>query len=135
MKQAFAATNENIQLLADRFEISNLLLDLATAIDNKDVDALDDIFTPDAFIDYTAGGGIKGKYPDLKTFLAQASPHLISSANIRIDGDAASGSTLCRVSKELAGQARCYVDSFRRTDRGWRIVQRLQEPVCPGQGF
>lgn len=130
MKQPFAPTNENIQALADRFEISNLLLDLAAAIDNKDVDALDDIFTPDAFIDLTPGGSKRGRYPELKKFLAQMSPHLVANATIRIDGDVASGSTLCQNPQEQAGQARCYLDKFQRTDGRWRIVRRLQEQAC-----
>jgi hypothetical protein len=40
-----------MQEISDRFEIMDLLTDYCTAIDNKDIDSLDYIFTNDACID------------------------------------------------------------------------------------
>ena len=48
------------QELSDRLEIQDLLVDYSHAIDTRDWDALDDVFTPDAFIDYSAFGGSTG---------------------------------------------------------------------------
>lgn len=132
MKQAYETANDNIQTIADRFEINNLLLDLATAIDNKALQALDDIFTSDALVQYKVGGGKNGQHAELKKLLAQMPPYLVANVNIPIDGDTASGTTLCHCPAEQAGQARCYVDQFRRTDAGWRIVRRVQAYACPG---
>ena len=52
-------------------------------------------FTPDAFIDYTSSGGIKGKLPEVKAWLAQIMPtfpmtqHLVANRVIAVQGDTA----------------------------------------------
>ena len=48
------------QEISDRLEIQDLLTAYCDAIDSQNWDALDDIFTPDAIIDYTDAGGAKG---------------------------------------------------------------------------
>ena len=60
--------------ISDRLEIQQLLVDYSTAIDNRRFDDLDKVFTPDAYIDYTALGGIEGHYPEVKEWLAQVLP-------------------------------------------------------------
>ncbi len=52
----------SLQDISDRLEIQDLLVAYSYAIDGRDFDALDDVFTPDAFIDYTAMGG-SGREP------------------------------------------------------------------------
>ncbi|MEC7091299.1 MAG: nuclear transport factor 2 family protein, partial [Pseudomonadota bacterium] len=47
------------QELSDRMEIQNILALYCEAIDNRDWEALDNFFTEDAIIDYTATGGLK----------------------------------------------------------------------------
>ncbi|MGA8547271.1 MAG: nuclear transport factor 2 family protein, partial [Mycobacterium sp.] len=42
--------------ISDRLEIQQLLVDYSTAIDLRQFDDLDAVFTPDAYIDYTALG-------------------------------------------------------------------------------
>ena len=87
--------------VSDRLEIQQLLVDYSTAIDGRRFDDLDRIFTPDAYIDYRAMGGIDGVYPDVKAWLAEVLPgfpafyHLIGNFDIRLDGDRASGRTMC----------------------------------------
>ena len=51
-----------LQELSDRTEIEQLSVRYANAIDRRDWDALDAVFTPDAYIDYRAMGGIDGRY-------------------------------------------------------------------------
>ena len=46
--------------ISDRFEIQQLLIDYSTAIDQRRFDDLDHVFTPGAYIDYRAMGGIDG---------------------------------------------------------------------------
>ena len=41
-----------LQEISDRFEIQELFVDYTQAIDRRNWDALDDVFTPDAHIDY-----------------------------------------------------------------------------------
>ncbi|MES1262816.1 MAG: nuclear transport factor 2 family protein, partial [Peristeroidobacter soli] len=60
----------SLQEISDRLEIQQLMTDYSHAIDQKNFDALDRIFTPDAYIDYRAMGGIDGKYPKIKAWLA-----------------------------------------------------------------
>ena len=47
----------DLQEISDRIEIQDLLSRYTDAIDRRDWDALDGVFTPDAFIDYTSVGG------------------------------------------------------------------------------
>jgi hypothetical protein len=58
-----------LQAVSDRLEIQQLAVDYAHAIDSRDFDLLDDVFLPDAFIDYRAVGGRHGRYPDIKQWL------------------------------------------------------------------
>ncbi len=111
MKQAFEASNENIQSLADRIEISNLLLDLAAAIDANDRAALDHIFTADACIE--------------QSLPAEAcSQHQVSNADIHVDKDTAIARTRCHGPDTPSEQVVYYVDKLKRTTEGWRIRER-----------
>src|SRR5882724_8264183 len=47
--------------ISDRFEIQRLMALYSNAIDLRDFDRLDIVFTPDAYIDYRAMGGIDGR--------------------------------------------------------------------------
>jgi SnoaL-like domain len=40
--------------ISDRLEIQQLLVDYSTAVDNRRFEDLDDVFTPDAYIDLQA---------------------------------------------------------------------------------
>lgn len=57
--------------ISDRLEIQQLLVDYSSAIDQRRFDDLDRVFTPDAYIDYRALGGIDGRYPKIKQWLSQ----------------------------------------------------------------
>ena len=81
--------------LRDRLEIEDLLTRYCAAIDAKDFDLLDEVFTADATIDYTRSGGIRDEFPAVKSWLAKAlAPfrvvqHLITNVRLEIDGDRA----------------------------------------------
>ena len=51
----------SLQEISDRLEIQQKMTDYSAAIDHKDYDALDAVFTPDAYIDYRVMGGIDGR--------------------------------------------------------------------------
>lgn len=127
--------------ISDRLEIQQLLVDYATAIDQRRFDDLDRIFTPDAYIDYRAMGGIDGVYPQVKAWLSEVLPnfpayyHLVGNFDIRLAGDAASGRTMCfnpmkLTSGDQGGQvllcALWYDDEFVRTSEGWRMSRRVE---------
>lgn len=106
--------------VSDRLEIQQLLVDYSTAIDQRQFDDLDRIFTPDAYIDYRVMGGIDGRYPEVKAWLAKVLPnfpayaHLIGNFDIRLSGDTATSRTLCWEPDE--------------THRRWRF-RRRPDPV------
>ncbi len=111
MKQAFEASNENIQLLADRLEISNLLLDLAAAIDTNDRAALQHIFAANVTNEESL-------------FHTASDQHQITSADIHIDADTAVARTLCHNAEQALTQAVYYVYKLQRMEEGWRILAR-----------
>ena len=55
----------SLQEMSDRLEIQDLFSRYTYAIDERNWDGLDDVFTPDAFIDYTEAGGEKGQLPEI----------------------------------------------------------------------
>jgi hypothetical protein len=126
--------------ISDRFEIQQLLIDYSTAIDKRRFDDLDRVFTPDAYIDYRAMGGIDGRFPEVKAWLAQVLPnfpayaHMLGNFDVRIDGDTATSRTICFNPMVLGGDQNqilfCglwYEDEFVRTPEGWRMSRRVEE--------
>jgi 3-phenylpropionate/cinnamic acid dioxygenase small subunit len=132
------------QALVDRLEIEQVLRAYAWALDAKEFDGLDEVFTPDAFLDYTTAGGIKGDYPEVKTWLASVLPHfpsyqhLISNVEVTFDpgGDTATSRAAFynpmghdkadgkRVYFHCGGE---YRDQWVRTGDGWRIKDRFEQ--------
>jgi hypothetical protein len=91
----------SLEEISDRLEIQQLLVEYSTAIDQRRFDDLDRVFTPDAYIDYRAMGGIDGHFLEVKAWLAQVLPnfpayaHMLGNFDVRIDGDTASSRTIC----------------------------------------
>ncbi len=125
--------------ISDRFEIHQLLIDYSTAIDQRRFDDLDRVFTEDAYIDYRAMGGIDGRFPEVKVWLAQVLPkfpayaHMLGNFDVRIDGDTASSRTILFNPMVLGGEKNqilfCglwYEDEFIRTPEGWRMSRRVE---------
>ena len=129
------------QELSDRAEIQDLMTRYAYAIDDRDWDALDSVFTPDAIIDYSEAGGARGTVPEIKKFLAEAMgnfsafQHLSTTTQIRIDGDRAKARTILfnPMVMQHEGQERVffvglwYNDDLVRTPDGWRITHRREQ--------
>ncbi len=131
-----------LEEISDRMEIQQLMIAYSTAIDGKRYDDLDQVFTPDAYIDYSAMGGEKGRYPRIKEYLREgldrfpAYYHMIANPDIRLDGDSATSRTICfnPMEVELADGSRqvmflglWYIDRHVRTAAGWRIAERSEE--------
>jgi len=64
----------SLQEMSDKWEIQQKMIDYSTAVDTRNFDGLDTVFTPDAHIDYSTFGGIDGKYPEVKQYLIEAMP-------------------------------------------------------------
>lgn len=129
------------QELSDRVEIQNVLALYCEAIDGKDWEALDNFFTEDAVIDYTAMGGIKCTLQEAKAYLDRAleqftgGQHMIGVPLITFDGDTAKTRTILFNPMIVEREGRphvffagaWYVDEFVRTEQGWRIRRRIEE--------
>ena len=126
--------------LSDIVEIQQLLATYVYAIDAKDFDALDRVFTPDAIFDYSVTGGETGDYQKIKPWLAKAlapfpvTQHLIGLPLIRLDGERATARTMLFNPMQLAKPGgdhlffvgATYVDDLVRTPEGWRISRRAE---------
>lgn len=132
----------NLQEISDRLEIQQLMVDYANALDRRDWEAMNDVFTPDAYIDYRALGGVDGKFPEIKKWLNETLKrfpsfyHLMGNIEIKINGDTAKTKTCCfnpmvmamggdKTQTFLLGL--WYHDKVVRTPKGWRIAERVEE--------
>jgi hypothetical protein len=130
------------QEISDRIQIGDLLTRYTIAIDTKDWALLDTCFTPDAHLDYTSAGGVKGPYPDVRRWLEQAlapfamTQHFISNTTVTLDGDRARARTYVLNpmgfpkpdgSLHIFTVGAYYNDRLVRTDAGWLIAERVEE--------
>ncbi len=133
---------KTLEEISDRLEIQELQVAYSHAIDFGRWDELDEVFTPDAHIDYTVFGGPAGSYPEIKKYLSETMPifkafyHMVSTSKVTLNGDTATGVTICHNPMVLSEGDRgtslmfCglwYVDRFVRTEAGWRIRERVEE--------
>jgi hypothetical protein len=133
----------SLQEISDRMEIQDLLTSYSHAIDSRNWDALDAVFTKDAHIDYSEMGGSAGNLTETKDFLAKAMPgfssfqHLVATTKLDFEGDdLARGKTICHNPMVVdKGEGKTHVffcglwyrDVFVRTADGWRIKERYEE--------
>ncbi len=139
----------------DRQQLQQLAIEYANAIDARDWDRLDRVFTPDAWIDYTAMGGIAGNYAEVKAWLPRSLRffksymHLVGNFQYQIGGAADGGGDGHDGDNGRArGQVACfnpmvlpgllpglprtvalglwYEDEYLRTAEGWRISRRSE---------
>ena len=126
------------QEISDRLELVDLMVRYSHAVDTRSFGDFDHIFTEDAVIDYTAFGGPRGTVDEIETYLTETlAPfptfqHLVANPLLVIDGDVASGRTMCFNPMGVArpegesGEPRMffcglwYEDQFVRTGDGWR---------------
>ena len=128
--------------MSDRLEIQDLFTRYCFAIDERDWNALNEMFTPDAQIDYTATGGAAGSLSEMKDWLGTAlspfamSQHMVSLPRLEISGDKATSRMILfnpmgmddgqgNVSTFFVGV--WYHDELVRTGSGWRIARRSQK--------
>jgi hypothetical protein len=132
----------SLQELSDRLDIQDLQAAYSHAIDTRDFDALDRVFTKDAFIDYTAFGGSAGGLEETKAFLRKALAmfggfqHMVATSQVKLSGNRAAAKTICwnpMVVKRPGGEEHVffcglwYHDEYLRTLDGWRITKRVEE--------
>jgi len=132
----------SLQEISDRLEIQQLMVDYSTAIDTRHFDDLDNVFTPDAYIDYRELGGIDGRFPEVKAWLKEVLPtfpmyyHLVGNFSIKVTGDTAQSKIICfnpmiwnddKGGTQVMYVGLWYHDKFVRTPQGWRMCERVEE--------
>lgn len=132
----------SLQEISDRLEIQDLFARYSFAIDERDWDALDEVFTPDARIDYTETGGVKGSVAQIKAWLPvalerfPAFQHMVATTKLTLNGDHATSRTILFNPMVAAGEGGTtqtffiglwYRDTLVRTAAGWRIAERYEE--------
>jgi hypothetical protein len=130
--------------ISDRLEIEALLISYTRAIDTGDWDRLDEVFTPDAQIDYSATGGITAPYAEVKPWLAEMLPifprrmHTLGQLDIQLSGDEATvaayfnnpmGMPQEEGPDHLVEFGGIYHHDLVRTPDGWRSRRLLEELV------
>ena len=131
----------SLQEISDRLEIQQLMVDYASALDEYDIDRMDEVFTPDAYIDYRAMGGVDGRYPEIREWLKASLKnfsnyyHMIANVSIKVTGDTATSKIVCfnpmgvpmpDGSTQMMFLGLWYVDKHVRTEKGWRICERVE---------
>jgi len=131
-----------LQEISDRLELEKLTHDYANAIDTRDFDLLNDVFTQDAFVDYSVFGGPAGDFPYVRDWLKTGmnafgeSHHMVANHRFVIDGDRATGRVMCFNPMEGPDEGGTrpimvfglfYIDEYVRTAEGWRIKSRVEE--------
>jgi hypothetical protein len=126
----------------DKLAIQELIARYPLVVDGGDWDDLDDLFTSDAVVDFTAFGGPRDELPVIKKFLADSlgifgrTQHMMGLPVITLDGDRASARTSCNNPMVLPNSdgttavwliGLWYDDEFVRTPDGWRFTSRKQE--------
>ena len=134
--------NQDYADFQDRIALEKLAIEYANAIDRREWERLDGVFLPDAVIDYTATGGIKGTYEEIRAWLPRTMKffksymHLMGNFQFEIEGDTARGQVACfnpMLAPALTGGSNTvmfgiwYHDTYVRTAAGWRIKTRTQQ--------
>ncbi|MDZ7886150.1 MAG: nuclear transport factor 2 family protein [Mycobacterium sp.] len=121
--------------IADRADITEVLLRYATGIDRRDWDTFRSAFTADCVLDYGEIGSFTGidavtEFMDQSHAMAGHTMHRLSNIVITLDGDRAAARTyvdgliLAPDNASGVNAVGIYDDDLLRTDPGWRIARR-----------
>ena len=135
----------SLEEISDRMFIEDLVIEEAAAIDERDWDRWEAVYTGDAKIDWSGNGGAKG---DPKAVRAWASSvlseenfpypqyqHYCTNFRIRVSGDAAKCRHLQIIpisvvspggGRQIAFSGIWFDDELVRTAEGWKIAARKE---------
>lgn len=126
-----------LQVLLDEREITRGLGRFARILDQKDWDAVGDVFAQDVSFDYGTGGdrhGLAALLDNFRCFLdvCGGTQHLIGSIMVDVEGDRAVSRSYVQARHQGIGEKAHlffdsngeYIDQWERRPEGWRIVRR-----------
>lgn len=131
--------------LEDRARIGDLVVAYAYAVDERNWQAFEALFTPDAEIDYRTAGGIAGRPAEVAAWMPQAlslftwTLHSVFSHRIAPTGaDTADGSLhvvarhglVWEGANEIMDVTGVYRDRYVRTPAGWRFAARREDTLA-----
>jgi hypothetical protein len=137
--------------LADRLAIEDLATAYAYAVDDRDWERWEALFTPDGLVDYTRAGGIAGTPAEVAAWMPGAMAafafclHTTSTHLVRFTGtDTADGRVHVfnrngvdwHGHPELFDVGAVYDDTYLRMDDTWKISRRIEHTMyVTGGGF
>jgi len=131
--------------LEDRALIGDLVVAYAFAVDERNWQAFEALFVPDARIDYRSAGGIAGTPAEVAAWMPQAlsfftwTMHSVFTHRIQPTGaDTAAGSLhvvarhglLWEGANEIMDVSGIYRDEYVRTPAGWRFAARREDTMA-----
>ena len=134
--------SDALQAIQDHLAIQDRLFLYAEMVDRREWKHMDEVFAPDATLDYKTSGGIEGPYRSTLEWLSRAlapwplNLHHVSNVRIQLRSDRARSSCyfhapMGRVEQDgsqlVLTNGGYYHDDFVRTDAGWRIQSRVCE--------
>lgn len=137
MNDELAALNERLRVLEDRAQLRELVARYGIAIDDRDIDALTELFTPDG--SFRSADGVMsalGREAVIQQFhgrfaALQATNHIAHEQILDFgpDPDAAEGlvtshAEVCRHGRTFVAALR-YHDRYRRHEGRWRFAERV----------
>lgn len=139
----FATVDADEIALPDRMAMEDLLTRYATAVDGRNWDLLDSVFTHDAHLDYRSAGGVEGGYPEVRKWLAEVLPifdmtqHLVLNREFKRDPDGVQASSCFLNPNQLRVDGKLwlftvggrYHDRLVETADGWRIARRIEHTL------
>jgi hypothetical protein len=131
----------DVQEVADRLEIQELLAKYARGVDRKQFELWKDVFTADAVLDYSNVGHAPGPRDEVIAYFAAAlahvpmTQHFVSNVEYEFaaDGNSANVTAMFYNPMQLPGMADLsycggyYHHRFVRTADGWRSVHVAEE--------
>ncbi|MDA9610337.1 nuclear transport factor 2 family protein [Pseudomonadota bacterium] len=128
----------DIKEISDRLELEKLVTDYATAVDTRNFNEFNNLFTADAIIDYTAVGGISGNLKEIIVYLETALDffpnyqHFISNISLTITDNNATGKVMCfnpmqTKENQVFFLGIWYHDTYINIDDRWFISSRIEE--------
>lgn len=135
----------SLEEISDRFLIQDLVIEEASAIDERDWDRWEATYAPDAKIDWSGNGGAKGGPKEIRAWASAVLSrenfpypqyqHYCTNFRIRVNGDTATSRHLQIIpisvpspggGRQIAFSGIWFEDELVREDDGWRISARQE---------